>query len=55
MKPETRLVLCIMIIIASSGFAVLVARDPNLASALASGYVAVLLTWFVLCNLWKKQ
>jgi hypothetical protein len=41
-------------ILLSALFAVLVVRDPQVASAISTGYVAVLLTAFVLANIWKK-
>lgn len=54
MKPETRLILVAVIIIGSSLYALLVVRDPSLASAVATGYVAIFLTIFTLINLWKR-
>lgn len=54
MRPNTRLSLSAVIIIGSALYAVLVARDPQVAGAVASGYVAILLSVFVLVNYWKR-
>lgn len=54
MGPHTRLKLSAVMILLSALFAVLVARDPQTASAISTGYVAVLLTAFVLANTWKR-
>jgi pilus assembly protein TadC len=55
MLPNTRLILCAVIIIGSGLYALLVARDPDVASALMLGYVGVLLTIFVATEVWKKR
>lgn len=55
MNPTIRLMLCGAIILASACYAVLVKTDPQVASAIASGYVAALVSVFVLLNVWKKQ
>ncbi len=54
MRPSTRLALVIGIILVSAFYAVLVHEDPSVASAIAVGYVALLLTVFILINVWKK-
>jgi hypothetical protein len=54
MKPSTRLALIALIIVGSSLYALLVVRDPGLASAVATGYVAVFLSLFAIINLWKS-
>lgn len=54
MKANTRLALSLAVIVLSAIYAVLVTKNPALASAIASGYVAVLLTIFLLVNVWKK-
>lgn len=54
MTSNTRLRLSAVMIIISAIYAVVVAKDPQVASAVSSGYIAVLLTTFVLSNLWKK-
>jgi hypothetical protein len=54
MSSSTRLKLSVVMIMLSVFFAVLVAQNPPVASAVATGYVAVLLTFFVLANTWKK-
>lgn len=54
MSSHTRLKLSAVMIVLSALFAVLVASDPQTASAISTGYVAVLLTAFVLVELWKK-
>lgn len=54
MKPGFRLALAALMIIGSACYGLLVAQDPGLASAVASGYVAAVLTLFVLVTFWKK-
>jgi hypothetical protein len=54
MTAHNRLGVIAGLIILSAGYAVLVKKDPNLAAAVASGYVALLLTLFVVINVWKK-
>lgn len=54
MGPNARLRACALIIIASAIYAVLVAQNPNLAGAVASGYIALLLTVMFVLNVWKK-
>lgn len=54
MRPNTRLWLIAGIIVLSAMYAVLVVEDKNLASAIASGYVALLLTFTLIINVWKR-
>lgn len=54
MRPNLRLGLCIVMIVGSAFYALLVTQNPSVASAVALGYVALLLTVFVLVNVWKK-
>lgn len=54
MGPNTRLRWTGGMILVSAGYAVLVAKDPEVAQAIALGYVALLLTIFVLVGTWKK-
>lgn len=54
MSSSTRLKLSIVMIVLSMLFAVLIAQSPQIASAVATGYVAVLLTVILLTNVWKK-
>lgn len=54
MKASTRLALIALIIVGSSLYALLVVQNPNLASAVATGYVAAFLTLFTMINLWRK-
>lgn len=42
------------LILLSAVYAVLVKRDPQIASAVSSGYVAILLTTILIINVWKK-
>lgn len=55
MKPRTRLSWSLFIIIGSSLYAILVAKDPDIAQALMLGYVGLLLTIFVLNEVWKHH
>lgn len=54
MTSTTRLQVCGVILVISAAYAVLLAQDTEVASAIASGYVALLLTAIVLVNVWKK-
>lgn len=54
MRPSTRLWLIAGIIVLSAVYAVLVVEDRNLAAAISSGYVALLLTVTLVLNVWKK-
>jgi glucose uptake protein GlcU len=42
-------------IVISAAYGVLVIEKPDTASALMLGYVALLLTIIVACNVWKKH
>lgn len=54
MTSSARLMLSAALIVMSSVYAVLVAKSPEVASAVAAGYIAVLLSVFTLINVWKK-
>lgn len=54
MTRATRLSFAIFLIIGSAGFAALVSKDPELARTIAVGYIAVVLTIFVVDEIWKK-
>lgn len=54
MSPKIRLILVGGILVISAAYAVLVEKDPGVAAAVASGYVAILLTIVFLLNTWKK-
>ena len=46
--------LCAVMILISASYAVLVAKDLELAKAVALGYIALMLTLIVIVNVWKK-
>lgn len=54
MSASLRLLLCGILILVSAIYAVLVARDPATASAIAVGYVAVVVTVILAVSLWKR-
>lgn len=54
MTSNTRLRWVGAILLVSTCYAILVAESPQFAAAISSGYVAVLLTVFIVLNLWKK-
>lgn len=54
MRASTRLVWCGVIIIASALYGLLIVRDPEVAQAVAIGYVAALLTIFVILHIWRR-
>jgi cell division protein FtsW (lipid II flippase) len=41
-------------LVLSAAYAVLITKDPDVASAIALGYVALLLTIFAAVEIWKK-
>lgn len=55
MKASVRLALCLVMIIGSALYGLLINYDPTIAEAVALGYVAFLLTVFVAVNMWKSQ
>jgi hypothetical protein len=55
MTASYRLLLCGGLILVSAVYAVLVARDPAFAAAVAAGYVAIVVTVILVVNLWKKD
>lgn len=54
MRPSVRLVLLAGLIGISVAYTALLVREPEIASALSSGYVALLLTVLALVHFWKK-
>lgn len=52
--PKARLAWIGVVLAGSAFYAVLIAYDPRVASAIALGYVAVLLTIFIVVEVWKK-
>ena len=55
MGPNARLRWSIFMIVFSAIYALLIAKDRDLAEAAAVGYIALLLTVFVIVNIWKKH
>lgn len=55
MRPSTRLIWIAATIFLSSIYGVVVVVAPTVASAIMLGYVGLLLTIFVLCEVWKKD
>jgi len=54
MTPKYRLVLIVLVIVGSAAYAVLVKKDPATASAIAVGYVALLVSVITLIQIWRK-
>lgn len=54
MGPNTRLRMSIFMIVFSMTYAILIVQDRDLAEVVAVGYIALLLTVFVVINTWKK-
>lgn len=55
MNSNRRLLVTMLSLICSAFYAVLVTENADLASAIAAGYVAIVLTFFVLCMIGKKK
>lgn len=53
MRPNTRLILSMIVIVGSALYGVLLLETPNFAEAIALGYIAVLLTILTVINLWR--
>lgn len=54
MKASVRLAMCLVMIIGSATYGLLINYDPAIAEAVALGYVALLLTIFFAINHWKR-
>lgn len=54
MRPNARLLWIAIMILGSASYGVLVKKDPNVASAVALGYVGLILTIFVVVQVWRK-
>jgi len=54
MAPKTRLFWSAVLIVGSIVYGILVAANPRVASAIMLGYIAVLLTIFIVVDVWKK-
>lgn len=54
MTPRTRLAMLAGVILISAAYALLVKKDPQVASAIASGYVALMVTIFLLVHVWRR-
>lgn len=55
MTPNLRLRLCVAMVVMSTMYGLVVVQDPQVAAAIAVGYVALLLTLFTLVHFWKKS
>lgn len=55
MSRNTRLNLCVIVILGSALYSFLLYKTPDFARAVALGYIAILLTVLVASNLWKKE
>lgn len=54
MTSSLRLRLCMGVVLFSLLYGVIVVTNPEVASAIAAGYVAVLLTVLIMLNVWRK-
>lgn len=54
-KPDTRLILSVVMIIGSALYGMLLLEAPKFAEAIAVGYIAVLLTILTITNLWRRS
>jgi FtsH-binding integral membrane protein len=54
MPASTRLALVAFVLVGSAAYAVLVKKDPSVASAIAVGYVALLVTIITALQIWRK-
>jgi membrane protein YdbS with pleckstrin-like domain len=54
MSLSCRLALIASVLIGSAAYAVLVAQNPSIASAIAVGYVALLVTVITVIQIWRR-
>lgn len=54
MRPSTRLFWAAVMIFGSSLYGVLIVYNPRVASSIALGYIALILSIFIAIELWKK-
>lgn len=54
MRPNARLLWITVMILGSASYGVLVKKDPDFAQALMLGYIGLILTIFVLVQVWRK-
>lgn len=54
MARKTRLSLIGLLIVVSAVYAALVSKDPDLARTIMVGYIGMVLTIFVVNEMWKK-
>lgn len=54
MRPNTRLFWAAVMIFGSSLYGVLIFYNPRVASSIALGYIALILSIFIAIELWKK-
>ena len=54
MRPDTRLILCVIVIVGSAFYATLIIQAPSFAQAIVLGYIALLLTILTATTLWKR-
>ena len=55
MSAKVRFIMSFLIILVSLAYAMLLAVDAELASAISLGYVAILASVFFISNVWKKH
>ncbi len=54
MRPNARLLWIAVLIIGSASYGVLVKKDPDFAQALMLGYIGLVLTIFMVVQIWRK-
>lgn len=54
-RPSGRLFWAIVMIIGSSVYAVIISLNPRVASSIMLGYIGVLLTIFIVCQVWRRE
>lgn len=54
MTSNSRMQIAVLIVVFSALYALLIAKDPGIASAISSGYVAIVLTAILISNVRKK-
>lgn len=55
MSPRTRLVLCFGMILISALYGLIISANPRVASSIALGYIALLLTVLAVVNVFKRS
>lgn len=55
MRPNGRIFWAMVMIIGSSIYGVIISLNERVASSIMLGYIGILLTIFILCQVWRRS